>query len=144
MGVGLIADIKLIWPRPLDSHSPDKNTMATTEHCPMTNEPIEPPMDIKSRKGGRKVVADMMGTFAHALSIDGGDRPVVGMLYLRFKTEAMGDEWCGLFATAMAHLGLRTKVVSKEDDRRSFDVFVAKTEDELRTLANARFPGGGF
>ena len=109
----------------------------------MTNEPIEPPMDIKSRKGGRKVVAEMMGAFANALT-ESDDTPVVGMLYLRFKTEAMGDEWCDLFATAMAHLGLRTKVVSKQDDRRSFDVFVAKTEDELRTLANARFPGGGF
>jgi hypothetical protein len=139
----LFADIKLIWPRPLDSHSPSKNTMATTEHCPMTNEPIEPPMEIKSRKGGRKVVADMMGTFARALT-ESEDTPVVGMLYLRFKTEAMGDEWCAIFNTAMAHLGLKTKVVSKEDDRRSFDVFVAKTDDELRTLANARFPGGGF
>lgn len=115
-----------------------------------SNNQIEPPKMITSKKEGVTVIAEVCCMLE---SMRNETRPLCGMLYLKFNTERELDDWGASFKTVVNHYW-RNKMnkkedlyflcVSRQDDRTTLDLFFAETEENVKTIGKLRFPDWDF
>jgi len=114
-------------------------------------ESIEPPMVITSEEHGIDVIAQTLSTLEITRK-KAKDKPVIGMMYLKFNTEKDMDTWLKKFHIVVnafwkekcgVQEPLHIQAVSKENDLNTVDVLFADSQDRLRLLVQKRFPGLG-
>ena len=110
---------------------------------------IEPPKVINNKREGLEVMLDVCLGLEEMTK--NSSNPCVGMLYLKFKSEAEVDEWTKSAQTIISHHWteklkkphpLHFLCVSKVCAKDTVDVFFAETHETCNEIAQMRFKGG--
>lgn len=113
---------------------------------------IEPPHIIENKVEGLKVVLQIIAMLDHTASLP-EQRPVVGMLYLKFNSEAEANDWNDSFRVLVndhwcrklkKSKPLHIMAISKECAKDTLDVLFAETDEVVRDMASMRFSGHKF
>jgi hypothetical protein len=112
---------------------------------------IEPPRFIATKKEGLSLIANVCVGLQEGMKND--NRPLVGLVYLKFKTEEEMDEWIATFRTITNHFwrhkmnrpdDLHFISCARENARTTVDVIFADTQENVKFAAETRFPGMKF
>jgi hypothetical protein len=109
---------------------------------------IEPPIHIKSKDDGFKVIARCCDSLTHSRSGERASRPMVMMLFLKFDSTDEGDEFAHTLQHIASHIwkkklkqtkNLYFLTIHNAYDETT-DIFVAESKETAEMLAKLRFP----